>query len=145
MIRAYKEEDKKELIDLLKLNVPTYFAEPEVDDFAEYLDKELDQYFVSEKDGKIIGCGGINFMQDNKTARVAWDIINPNFQRKGIGTQLLKYRIQKIKDESKIDNIQVRTSQHVYIFYEKQGFKLEKIEKDFWAKGFDLYQMNLKI
>jgi hypothetical protein len=38
----------------------------------------------------------------------------------------------------------VRTSQVAYQFYQKAGFDLEKIEKDFWAKGFDLYQMKFK-
>ncbi|MHA7057839.1 hypothetical protein ACWGOQ_0011500 [Aquimarina sp. M1] len=33
----------------------------------------------------------------------------------------------------------VRTSQFASKFYEKMGFALVKIEKDFWVDGFDLY------
>jgi ribosomal protein S18 acetylase RimI-like enzyme len=39
----------------------------------------------------------------------------------------------------------VRTSQLAYKFYQKVGFELEKTEKDFWAKGFDLYQMKMNL
>jgi ribosomal protein S18 acetylase RimI-like enzyme len=35
----------------------------------------------------------------------------------------------------------VRTSQHAWRFFEKMGFELQKTEKNFWAPGFDLYQM----
>ena len=36
------------------------------------------------------------------------------------------------------------TSQHAYQFYEKMGFELEKIEKEYWAKNFDLYIMQTR-
>ena len=37
--------------------------------------------------------------------------------------------------------ITVRTSQLAFGFYEKRGFELKGIEKDYWAEGFDLYRM----
>jgi ribosomal protein S18 acetylase RimI-like enzyme len=43
-----------------------------------------------------------------------------------------------------ITTIMVRTSQLAYKFYEKNGFILKEIEKDYWAKGFDLYSMTYK-
>jgi len=38
----------------------------------------------------------------------------------------------------------VRTSQFVYGFYEKHGFELKKVVKNYWAQGFDLYDMEYK-
>ena len=38
----------------------------------------------------------------------------------------------------------LRTTQLAFQFYEKMGFELDKTKKDFWAKGFDLYQMKMK-
>ena len=43
--------------------------------------------------------------------------------------------------ESSVQTLIVRTSQLVYRFYEKQGFELEKVVKDYWAEGYDLYLM----
>ena len=66
------------------------------------------------------------------------------YQGKTLGTLLLKYRIEKLKSIGSIQRITVRTSQAAYGFYEKQGFVLNEIKKDYWAKGFDMYNMELK-
>ena len=55
--------------------------------------------------------------------------------------QLLKYRIEILKSIDGIQKITVRTSQLAYKFYEKQGFTLKEIQRDYWAKGFDMYSM----
>lgn len=145
MIRRYANKDKKELLGILKLNIPKYFDESEVNDFIEYLDKEVEDYFVIEENGVIIACGGINYFLDDASARISWDIVHPEFQRKGIGKKLLLYRIEQIKKKKNINLIIVRTSQLAYKFYQKAGFQMEKIEKGFWAEGFDLYLMRLEV
>ncbi|MFD2247402.1 GNAT family N-acetyltransferase [Pontibacter ruber] len=144
MIRAYTRDDNEELIALLQLNIPQYFAESEVNDYIEYLDQHADNYFVVEEDGNIIGAGGYNLgFDEGKTARISWDIVHPAFQGKGIGKALTLHRIEHINKNPAIDRIVVRTTQLVYKFYQKLGFELEKTEKDYWAKGFDLYQMSM--
>lgn len=145
MIRPYLKKDKNALIELLNLNIPQFFDESEVSDFIEYLEKHIESYFIAEIEGKIIGCGGINYKNQQKKAIISWDIIHPDFQGKGIGKKLLLYRINEIKKNKLIETIIVRTSQHADKFYEKCGFKLEKVEKDYWAKDFDLYEMIIKI
>jgi N-acetylglutamate synthase-like GNAT family acetyltransferase len=145
MIRSYTSADKNELIALLRLNTPRYFDQSEESEFAAYLDKHIEAYFVVEENGKIVGCGGINYFADMQLARISWDIIHPDFQGKGIGTKLTLYRIDQIRKNPAIRLIVVRTTQFVYLFYQKMGFELEKIEKDFWAKDFDLYQMTLDL
>lgn len=145
MIRPYTPADKPKLIALLRLNTPTYFAEAEESDFAAYLDSFTEDYFVTEEEGKLIGAGGINYFPEDGQARISWDVIHPDLQGKGIGTQLMQHRLKVIKNKPGIYLIVVRTTQLVYKFYEKMGFELEKVEKDFWAPGFDLYQMRLPL
>jgi N-acetylglutamate synthase-like GNAT family acetyltransferase len=94
-----------------------------------------------EDKGLIVGAGGINYEPQSKAAVISWDIIKPTEHGKGIGRKLTQHRIQHINTQPDIEKIIVRTSQHTYEFYKKMGFKLLKVEKDYWADGFDLYWM----
>ena len=143
MIRAYTSKDKDEIINLLRLNTPLYFAPSEETDLMAYLDQHREDYFVVENKGNIVGAGGINYFVYNHEARLSWDIIHPDFQGRGIGKELTQHRINLLKNNPAVNIVYVRTTQLVYQFYQRMGFVLEKTEKDFWAKGFDLYQMKM--
>jgi ribosomal-protein-alanine N-acetyltransferase len=140
-IRPYSQSDQPTLVDLLRLNTPKYFALEEEAEFISYLAHEIEQYFVAELDNEIVGCGGINLVENETVGRISWDIMHPKSQGKGIGSQLLQHRIRVLKSNHTVKQIVVRTSQHVYPFYEKNGFELKEIKKDYWADGFDLYLM----
>lgn len=142
-IRAYHVTDKENVVVLLDLNTPQYFAAEEKQDFISYLENEIEYYYVAELDNAIIACGGFNFAKDDTNGFIAWDIVHPNFQGKGIGKSLLNFRIEKLQSFDSIQKITVRTSQHVFAFYEKAGFKLVDIKKNYWAEGFDLYHMEM--
>lgn len=141
MIRPYQPTDFNELINLVRLNTPEFFAESEETDFIDYLENELEDYFVILENNTIIGSGGINYFPKEKVARISWDMIHPDFQGKGVGRALTEHRLNVIKNRNDVALVMVRTSQLAYQFYQKMGFELEKIEKNFWAEGFDLYQM----
>ena len=146
MIRAYIKEDKVKLVELLRLNTPVFFAVEEKTCFVDYLDNEIESYFVFELNNEVIGAGGINYGFDGgKTVRISWDMVHPEHHRNGIGPKLTQYRIQEIKKNPQIETIIVRTTQLVYKFYEKMGFELEKKKLNFWAEGIDLYQMKIVI
>ena len=138
-IREYSETDKSEVLILLRQNTPRYFAVEEELEFIEYIENRRGLYYVVQLEDKIVGCGGINF--DKNIGKISWDMISPSVQGLGLGSALLKHRIQKIKENKLIDEIIVRTSQHTFQFYEKQGFELIEMVKDYWALGFDLYYM----
>lgn len=141
LIREYKVTDKEDVIDLIRLNTPDSFAWEEEADFKKYLEEERELYYVVLSDDKIVGCGGINFADNNKTGKISWDIIHPDYQGKSLGTQLLKYRIKLLSSMRNIQKITVRTSQVAYRFYEKEGFTLNEVVKDYWADGLDMYSM----
>lgn len=145
MIRSYIPQDRHELIALLRLNIPQYFAESEEGDYAEYLSNHLEDYFVVEEQGEVVGAGGINYFPEQGQARISWDVVHPAFQGKGIGRKLTQHRIDLVRENPDIHLLIVRTTQLVHTFYEKMGFTLVKTEKDFWAKGFDLYQMEMPV
>lgn len=141
MIRKYNSNDKVALLNLLALNTPQFFADSEAIDFEEYLNSKIQLYYVLELENQILGCGGINFDQNNSTASISWDIIHPEYHGKSFGSQLLNYRMEQIEKISNIQKIIVRTSQLTYPFYEKHGFTTVEIHQDYWSKGFDMYLM----
>lgn len=140
-IRPYIASDKAAVLQLFDRNIPQYFDKTERAGLVHYLENETEDYFVVEEQGEIVGSGGINYEPQSQAAVISWDIIKPTEHGKGIGRKLTQHRIQHINTKPDIEKIIVRTSQHTYKFYEKMGFKLLKVEKDYWAKGFDLYWM----
>ncbi len=142
-IREYEINDKDQVMALLRLNTPKYFAPEEESDLSNYLDNERELYYVMLYDGEIVGCGGINFEANKTIGIISWDILHPEYQGKGFGTELMQYRIQKLKTIG-VKKIVVRTSQITYKFYEKQGFKLVETIKNYWAEGYDLYHMEYR-
>ena len=140
-IREYETKDQNEVINLIRLNTPKYFGVDEEEDLRKYLEADRKLYYVLLFDQKIAGCGGINFADSNTTGKISWDIVHPDYQGKALGTKLLKHRIDILRSMDGIHKITVRTSQVAYKFYEKQGFKLFEIKKDYWAEGFDMYYM----
>ena len=145
MIREYKSIDKNAVLELIRLNIPKYFASSEEDDFSRYLDSEIELYYVLFFDKKLVGCGGINFSDNRMTGKISWDILHPEYQGKSLGTYLLEYRIKKLKSIDSVQRITVRTSQLAYKFYEKRSFELLEVKKDYWARGFDMYRLEYKI
>jgi ribosomal-protein-alanine N-acetyltransferase len=143
-IREYDTKDKNEVINLIRLNTPEYFAVDEEEGLNKYLETERELYYVLLYDGKIVGCGGINFSDGKTIGKISWDIFHPDYQGKSLGTKLLKHRIDILNSIDEVQKITVRTSQVAYKFYEKQGFELFEIKKDYWAEGFDMYNMVYK-
>lgn len=144
-IRPYKPSDREQLLALFRANTPTFFHPTEKEDFVEYLDEEIEDYFVVEENGVLIGAGGISYTLDEGEADLAWDMIKPSEQGRKIGKALTEYRMQLLRAHPDVDTVIVRTSQLVYPFYEKMGFQLKSVRVDFWAKGFDLYVMKQNI
>jgi len=141
MIQAFSSPDISELLSLLETRIPEYFHPSELADYELYLREEIDQYFVWQEKGRILGAGGLNHVPEKKEIRISWDVVHPEAEGKGIGSQLTQYRIAIARSTYPGYPIIVRTSQLAYGFYEKQGFVLKRVEKDYWAEGFDLYQM----
>ncbi|QCR24956.1 GNAT family N-acetyltransferase [Pontibacter sp. SGAir0037] len=145
MIRAYSSKDKDDLLALIRLNMPAFFHPDEEQDFRDYLNHHARHYYVIEDEGMVLGAGGINYFEDDGSAKLSWDLVHPDAQGKGYGSQLVHFRITEVKTQPAINLLIVRTSQLVYKFYEKAGFKLVRKQKDYWAEGFDLYQMEMKL
>lgn len=144
-IRKFTATDRESVLNLLRLNTPQYFALEEEADLIYYFDYHATNYYVAEIDGKIVGAGGFNLSAEGDVAKISWDIIHPDYQGKGVGRALTRFRIDRIRQILGVKTISVRTTQLVYPFYEKFGLKIREVVKDYWAEGFDLYRLDSPI
>ena len=144
VIRRYVKDDLEDLLEIVKKNTPQYFAPSEMEDLVQYLSLNIEDYFIMELDGQLIGAGGINYELKNNIAKISWDFFDPTIQNKGYGSRLLQYRISLIRSNPAIDKILVRTSQFADGFYAKNGFKEISRHKDFWADGYDMVLMEFE-
>ena len=145
IIRAAQKQDFKFLSKIFSLTVPKYFDKKELYDFKKYFNsKNLESYFIIESQGKVVGGGGYAY-ENMKTARICWLFIDPNYHGFGFGKKLVNYCIKILKNNRKLNVIEVETSNLTYKFYEKLNFKIEYIKKDYWPNNDDLYCMKIDL
>ena len=103
--------------------MPEYFAKDELSDFQKYLkniskikDGWNDSFFILNRDKKIVGCAGLGINKSKKIATLSWGMVARNYHRKGIGSQLTKYRLNLLQSYKLDLKISLDTSQHSYLF-----------------------------
>ena len=145
VIRTAQKQDFKFLSKIFSLNVPKYFDKKELYDFKKYFNsKNLESYFIIESQGKVVGGGGYAY-ENMKTARICWLFIDPNYHGFGFGKKLVNYCIKILKNNRRLNVIEVETSNLTFKFYEKLNFKIEYIKKDYWPNNDDLYFMKIDL
>jgi [ribosomal protein S18]-alanine N-acetyltransferase len=138
-IREYQPSDKPCLIELFLLNTPAYFHPDEQADLDEYLETEIEHYFVFEDNGLIIASGGSNI--EDGIGCLSWYVVHPAYHAKGAGSRLVSHNLQILTADPRVTRLVVRTSQLVYKFYTKFGYELKYTKANYWGEGFDLYHM----
>lgn len=142
MIRSYLPEDFARVMEIFRMNVPQYFDTTEEPDLVNYLKENWETYFVVELKGKIIGAGG-HYYPHPGVGRLSWDFFDPTHHNNGWGRKLINHSLAEIRKKKHVKRIEVWTSQHAHQFYSKFGFGVHRVEKDFWARGLDLYHMEM--
>jgi ribosomal-protein-alanine N-acetyltransferase len=142
LVRLYHHTDFPVVLELFKKNCPAYFDISEIGDLREYLQANEKTYYLFEDNNKILGACGY-YLEAKDQGRISWVFTDPENQKKGIGKQLVLYCIKEMQAR-RTKNIRVWTSDRAYLFFEKLGFAVERIEPDYWAGRFDLYLMTLE-
>ncbi len=141
IITPFENKDFDSVVELFDQNTPMYFSASERDDLIEYLKNEREDYFIYRSGKVVVASGGINYFPLENKARISWDLVSPEVQGKGIGRELLEFRLKRIRKHHPDWVVEVRTSQHAFGFYQKSGFEIQNVVRDYWAQGFDLYEM----
>jgi ribosomal protein S18 acetylase RimI-like enzyme len=151
MIRKLIKEDR-DLIKQLLIDTK-HFNDDEINVALELIDIYLDdwkqddyiiQSYVNDDDNKVAGyiCYGRRPLTDN-TYDLYWIAVDPMIHGKGIGSKLVGFMEDDLKKkDGKLVLIET-SGQENYRgerkFYEKNGYMVQTIIKDFYRKGDDLY------
>jgi len=92
---------------------------------------------------KILACGGFVYQVDTAQVTFVWGLVDREHHRSGLGKQLLQFRLQEIKKLYPGVPVRLDTTQVSFPFFEKLGFTIDKISRDFYAPGYDRYDMTL--
>lgn len=88
----------------------------------ESIELEINDYYVYEIDGNLVGCVLISrFQEDSNTAEINALFVHPLHQRQGIGSKLTKFACQKLKD-SGVRRVIALSTQSIGFFETISGF-----------------------
>ncbi len=143
-ILKYSPEFKEKCIELFESNTPKFFEVEELPLFIDFLENDIeDNYYLVEKDGEIVACGGVFLTDDGKEAGLSWGIVRVDLHKKGIGKFLTEYRIDLLKKVYPGKIYKVDTSQHSAGFYLKRGFETIEVIPNGYGNGMDKYIMKM--
>ncbi len=147
-IRRYKDCDFNDYVSILEKTWPQSHedAKETIENRLKTLEDKGEQIWIAEIDGKAVGFILIYFENppsppelglEGEWLVVDWFDVHPDFQRKGLGTLLLKKaeQIAKRRNVSAIYAVTAVDNEKMLNFSRKNRLKIIKRMKDFWGKG----------
>ena len=141
LIRSFRPEDRKSLINIFRKNTPRFFGVNEQADYEAYLDQNSSTYLSVEIDKVIVGGAGYFVKKEDNSGRITWIFFDPEYTGHGLGRTVVKQCLHLLSQDFRVNKFVVTTSQLSHGFFEKFGFELVRIEKDYWSTGLHLYEM----
>ena len=127
-IRVATVEDVNGIIELI---LPLEKKGQLVKRSREVLETEIDNFYVIERDGTIIGCAALYSVENSETslhqAELACFAIAPEYRSQGRGDKLFEYVCKQAKKQE-LEEIFILTTQASHWFAE-QGFKKSSLDK----------------
>jgi ribosomal protein S18 acetylase RimI-like enzyme len=141
-IRAYTPADESACLAICASHVPTYFAPRDLEEFRAFLRQPQGAYLVGTRDGSVRVCGGYYVGADG-VAGLTWGMVHAEDQRRGVGSQLLRYRLDRLREDGRTSSVRLHTTPAVSGFFQRFGFVQEAIVEDAYGPGLDKVTMRL--
>ncbi len=139
-IRKYESSDIDSVISIFRSNIPKYFGPEEEPGLRDFLSGDVENYYVLELDGKVVGAGGIELNEDD-TVSLCWGMVHNDHLGTGLGKLLTEYRMERSQEEFGDKPMVNSTSQHTEGFYKKLGFVTVEHKPDGFGPGIDICRM----
>jgi N-acetylglutamate synthase-like GNAT family acetyltransferase len=138
--RPYGRADLATCLALFDSKVPDFFDPAERAEFEAFLDDLPGPYFLLERSGAAVACGGYAVGEESLAA-LCWGMVHRDHHGTGIGRHLAALRIEHALEDPAVQRIRMCTSQHTVGFYERMGFETVEVERDGFAPGFHKHEM----
>jgi GNAT superfamily N-acetyltransferase len=125
-------------------NTPDFLAPRDRDDFLAFADDLPGPYWVIDGSRAIVACGGWA-MEADGVAALTWGMVERRFHRRGIGRDLLRFRLEAIRVDGRAKVARVRTVQLVQGFFEQQGFVVIDVASNGFGAGLDRVTIELRL
>ncbi|TSA83126.1 GNAT family N-acetyltransferase [Deinococcus detaillensis] len=145
MIRPYLITDHAACLSLFESNRPKYFLASERVDYEAFLGRvECEQrpYFVLERGGEVVACGGVGYEVHPKLAYLSWGMVRGDLHGCGLGSELTRSRLDWLRQHwPEVQRVKIDTSQHTEAFYARFGFVVVERITDGFGVGLDEVKM----
>lgn len=146
-LRPIQKEDNEKMAQIIRTALEEYeldkpgtaYYDPQLDNLSDYYDnQDRAQYFVLEKDDKIIGGGGYSaFSQREDVAELEKLYVDEDYRRQGFSGLLIK-KIEEAAQKDEYQNLYIETSKvldaanliYVHYGYQSRDEALEGSEHE---------------
>jgi ribosomal-protein-alanine N-acetyltransferase len=143
--QSYTSNMRQRCIEIFRSNVPKFFLEHEVADYARFLDNIAPNNYWCAFDGEIIvGAGGI-WVRSDGIGRLVFGIVRRDLHLKGYGRQLVNFRLKKLAEQPNLEIVQLDTSQHNPGFFKRFGFRELSAVENKYGPGLHSHAMELRL
>jgi GNAT superfamily N-acetyltransferase len=139
-IRLYSQSDRRPCLEILESNTPEFFIPQDCAGYAAFLDDLPGPYFVLEEFGQTAACGGWA-LDAAGVADLTWGMVRREFHRRGLGRELLRFRLNAIRNDGRATLVRVRTAQLVQGFFVREGFNVVDVVPNGFGAGLDKVTM----
>lgn len=128
--RRFQASDIPECLEIYKLNEPGRFPEGVFSEYEKCL-REQNSYFLTvERDGQIVGTGGISYYEKPSVAVLCFGLVKPTHQNTGIGAALLLARLALLKKSRPVHGVLIYAVSKSFGYYQRFGFNFLTKWKD---------------
>jgi len=93
--------------------------------------------FVAEVNGRVVGYIAVSFEPDSRLGSINMASVDPDYQRKGIGSMLMEAALEflKLRGARKVCAAVSHVNRPAIMYYMKHGFIPEGFLRDHFSKG----------
>ena len=119
--REYAPEDLEACLGIYRSNQEFLPDPPEK--FADFLEQGTSWLLIGEVDGQVVACGGLEILGDTNSATLLFNLVAPQYQRRGIGSLLTLTELTLAPEDHPTALVVLESPVRVESFYHRFGFE----------------------